>query len=260
MRTKLWTLLPLFLMGACQTAERPNQLSEAHKAFDTAQDADADDVLPRSMELAEQQLGKAESLWSDSLDKKDDNKSEAASQLENDAIKMAVSSKAISENAKSIVSKLKIWDADMRIFANQQNQDNLELQTVLITPIESHSLVGGDLLEKIPVAYFGTDEATISDSFKKNIASLAKFLQRHPEAKVTLHGFADERGTADYNEQLSQERANTVADHLAKAGIDRSRLTVTGEGSMEIEAGEKPASFQLARKVEASIQLDSVAH
>ena len=62
---------------------------------------------------------------------------------------------------------------------------------------------------------------------------MAEWLKANPNEKVNIVGYADRNtGTAEYNLQLSERRANAVADALVnKYGIDRSRLNVKYDGS-----------------------------
>lgn len=56
-------------------------------------------------------------------------------------------------------------------------------------------------------------------------------------AKVRLEGYADERGTREYNLALGERRARSVADYFALRGISRSRIEVVSYGE------EKPLAF-----------------
>ncbi len=58
-------------------------------------------------------------------------------------------------------------------------------------------------------------------------------MKANPEATVTVDGYADEdTGTAEYNQQLSERRAQAVKDVLTGTyGIDASRLSTKAYGS-----------------------------
>jgi outer membrane protein OmpA-like peptidoglycan-associated protein len=66
-----------------------------------------------------------------------------------------------------------------------------------------------------------------------NVYNMAEWLKANPNENVTIVGYADrDTGTSDYNMQLSERRANAVADDLVNNyGIDRSRLTIKYDGS-----------------------------
>ncbi|MDE5869303.1 MAG: OmpA family protein, partial [Muribaculaceae bacterium] len=80
---------------------------------------------------------------------------------------------------------------------------------------------------------FTINSAKIMPTEEVNIYNMAEWLKANPNEKVMVVGYADkDTGTAEYNLQLSEKRANAVADALVENyGIDRSRLTVKYDGS-----------------------------
>ena len=60
---------------------------------------------------------------------------------------------------------------------------------------------------------------------------MVEYLQKYPEAKVTVTGYADvDTGNANINSRLSKSRANNVSDALKAKGIDASRITIDFKG------------------------------
>ncbi|MBD5189402.1 MAG: OmpA family protein [Bacteroidales bacterium] len=80
---------------------------------------------------------------------------------------------------------------------------------------------------------FTINSAKIMPTEEVNIYNMAEWLKANPNEKVMVVGYADkDTGTAEYNLQLSEKRANAVADALVENyGIDRNRLTVKYDGS-----------------------------
>ncbi len=58
-------------------------------------------------------------------------------------------------------------------------------------------------------------------------------LKRYPEITFVVEGHTDSVGSAEYNEGLSQRRAQTVYDYLANAGIAENRMQAVGRGEAE---------------------------
>lgn len=80
---------------------------------------------------------------------------------------------------------------------------------------------------------FTINSDVIMPTEEVNVYNMAEWLKANPNENVNIVGYADRNtGTAEYNLQLSERRANAVADALVnKYGIDRSRLNVKYDGS-----------------------------
>ncbi|MGD8253413.1 MAG: OmpA family protein [Syntrophobacterales bacterium] len=59
---------------------------------------------------------------------------------------------------------------------------------------------------------------------------VASILMQNPEMKVEVQGHTDNKGSAQYNQWLSEKRAQRVTDYLVSKGIDPSRLEAKGYG------------------------------
>ena len=84
--------------------------------------------------------------------------------------------------------------------------------------------------------YFEFNSRVLSESYYDELLTLAQLLQDHPEATAKVTGFASSTGSSQYNLQLSEDRAISVAQHLMNAGIDAARLTVSGQGEVAADA------------------------
>lgn len=78
--------------------------------------------------------------------------------------------------------------------------------------------------------YFDTESAALSARAKEKLDAAAEVLARHPELKVEIAGHADSRGPEDYNQALSERRAEAVRRYLEAKGIDSARMTARGYG------------------------------
>ncbi len=102
------------------------------------------------------------------------------------------------------------------------------------------------------VVYFHTASSTIKTESYALLNSIAELLQQHPEISVVaIDGHADERGSDEYNDGLTQRRAASVVDYLAKKGIARDRLTPRGFGERRpIDPGHDESAWVKNRRVE----------
>ncbi len=78
--------------------------------------------------------------------------------------------------------------------------------------------------------HFALNEDSISRKTAAVIHQIALVLQKYPSMKVSLHGYADMRGTSKYNMALSRRRAEAVQRYLTAAGVSAKRITVVAHG------------------------------
>ena len=80
------------------------------------------------------------------------------------------------------------------------------------------------------VVYFDLDQDAIKPDFQAAMACHAKYLRDRPDARMTLEGNADERGSREYNMGLGERRGNAVSSALQANGGSASQITVVSYG------------------------------
>ncbi len=114
-----------------------------------------------------------------------------------------------------------------------------EHQYVLQFPLPSIS---------IPVlvrgVYYEFDKADLTDNSREALDRLVKVLKENPNITIELSAHCDYRGRAEYNERLSQRRAESVVKYLTEHGIEAERLTAKGYG----ESQPKTVSKKMTEK------------
>jgi len=88
------------------------------------------------------------------------------------------------------------------------------------------------------VVYFDFDQDTLKPEFQATIACHAKYLRDRPEARMTLEGNADERGTREYNLGLGERRGNAVLAALAAAPGQTSVVSYGEEKPVCLDTNE----------------------
>lgn len=78
--------------------------------------------------------------------------------------------------------------------------------------------------------FFDYDKYDIRSDAQSTIAQDASFLASHPDMKIVIGGYCDERGSNEYNLALGQNRAESVKKALVNAGIAASRIRVISYG------------------------------
>ena len=78
--------------------------------------------------------------------------------------------------------------------------------------------------------YYNFDSAKLLPESKHALDKIILLLQSNPTLKLEFGSHTDSRGTHEYNDKLSNERAKSVVDYLVNAGIDSTRLSWKGYG------------------------------
>ena len=97
---------------------------------------------------------------------------------------------------------------------------------------------------------FRTGETLVRDNDRARIAKLAELVAGLPNVRVRVSGFADSRGDDAINQTLSQERADTVAFELEKAGLPKERMVVEAMGERFASSEARPDDQAFERCVE----------
>lgn len=84
--------------------------------------------------------------------------------------------------------------------------------------------------------FFDTDRFNVDTADQAVLQTQAQWLARYPNARVTLEGHADERGTRDYNLALGERRANAAKNYLASLSVDSSRIQTVSYGKERPQA------------------------
>jgi outer membrane protein OmpA-like peptidoglycan-associated protein len=101
---------------------------------------------------------------------------------------------------------------------------------------------------------FATARSDINPSFAGTLSQLAQTLNGNTQQSITVRGYTDNVGNASYNQQLSQDRANSVANYLIRNGVSSSRLQAVGYGMNDpIASNATEQGRSQNRRVELSI-------
>ncbi|CAM2981884.1 outer membrane beta-barrel protein [Vibrio mytili] len=91
----------------------------------------------------------------------------------------------------------------------------------------------------------------------KNAEALSgpiEVMNTYPQAKVEITGYSDTTGSADYNQQLTEKRAQSVAEEFEAQGISADRMTVKGAGEENpVASNETRQGREMNRRVEVVV-------
>ncbi|WMW77790.1 OmpA family protein [Flavobacterium sp. 20NA77.7] len=96
--------------------------------------------------------------------------------------------------------------------------------------------VGDDLRSalNIDIIYFDLDKSNIREDATVELAKIAEVLHEYPTMKIAICSHTDSRQTHQYNQVLSDKRAQSTRDWLISKGIAPERLTAKGYGETEL--------------------------
>ena len=77
---------------------------------------------------------------------------------------------------------------------------------------------------------FAVNSSVIHSGLYPELDRVAQILASYPQTTITVAGHTDSTGSEDYNQALSQKRADSVKNALVQRGVDASRITAIGYG------------------------------
>ncbi|MEO7992477.1 MAG: OmpA family protein, partial [Chryseolinea sp.] len=105
--------------------------------------------------------------------------------------------------------------------------------------------------------YFDFDHYHIRPEATKVLDELAQHLIQHPGVQVEIFAFADDRGTSQYNLQLTQKRGQSVVDYLMKKGVDQTGLAIIAKGKQVQQQVNVELQRQYNRRIEFYLNGDA---
>jgi len=101
---------------------------------------------------------------------------------------------------------------------------------------------------------FDFDSATLKSGANKAVNELASFMQEYPKRTIQIEGFTDSIGSAEYNQNLSQRRAEALKNALMNNGVSGQRIRTIGYGKeYPVASNATEAGKQQNRRVEIII-------
>jgi outer membrane protein OmpA-like peptidoglycan-associated protein len=101
---------------------------------------------------------------------------------------------------------------------------------------------------------FASNSADLNGQFFSVLDSVAVVLKEYGKTVVEVAGHTDSTGADEYNRQLSQRRASTVANYLTSRGVKQERLLTVGAGeSHPVASNDTEQGKALNRRVELTI-------
>ena len=130
------------------------------------------------------------------------------------------------EQVAELNGLLENGERQIAMLETRNQQDARAMQNAVGEALEVHIL-------------FKTDETVVADETQERLSRLANLLVRMEGMSIRVGGYADARGEAEHNAQLSEQRAVNVRDTLIRAGIPAARISVDVYGEQYAAADEQ---------------------
>ncbi|WGS88228.1 OmpA family protein [Methylomonas sp. UP202] len=133
---------------------------------------------------------------------------------------------------------------------SERDQALLAQQDILINQLNAKKTARG-LVITLGDVLFRSNKARLQSGGLRNVDKLADFLKQYSGYKVLIEGYTDSKGSAEFNEELSDRRAYAVRTALVDGGVNSDRIMTRGYGEeYPVADNDTAANRQLNRRVE----------
>ncbi len=139
--------------------------------------------------------------------------------------------------------------ADLEALVNKTPEKVIVEKPVNNTVVNDKDLIKEMINAQYYSVYFDFNKATPIENSTAAIDVVLNYLRKNPSASLDILGYADQVGSSNYNEKLSNTRANNIKTILEKAGISSSRLNVVPNGADTSIQKDSEEARRLARRV-----------
>jgi len=248
-------------------AERVRQ--EAEAAARLAEQRRADAEADRAIALSEQQAARAEAervrLAAEQAEKERREAENLRQQAEVQSAQAATQQQAALADAER--ARLDAQQAEARRLEaenrlKQAEDEKRELRAELMRQLnqlwETRDTARG-LIVSISDVLFDTGKSELKPGAREKLAKISGIILAHPGLKVEIEGHTDSVGSEQYNQELSEKRAQAVRDYFVQQGIESASLTVRGLGeSNPVASNSTPAGRMQNRRVELVVSGEAI--
>lgn len=175
------------------------------------------------------------------------------------AVVGGVIGKATGSTARGAIIGATVGGTAGAIIGNQMDKQaeeldqELENATVETVPGEDGNTAGIRITFDNAIL-FDFDSYALRSQARQDLMDLARSLNQYTNTDALVVGHTDSTGSEDYNQTLSERRANSVATFLAQQGISPSRMQISGMGeSQPVASNATEAGRQQNRRVEIAL-------
>jgi outer membrane protein OmpA-like peptidoglycan-associated protein len=247
------------LAAACaSTPERLEQVEQARTEVQTlAQDPMSQNVASRELANARQSLGDADTALKEGRVEQAKHYAYIATQQAKTGQERISEAKYRAQIAQGesernrVLLEARTRQAQAQAQKAEAARQEAESARAELADMKAKQTERGMVLTLGGGVLFETSKATLKPGAANQMDRIAQFMQENPGTKVIVEGHTDNTGSEEYNEELSQRRAQAVADALAERGVDPSRVQAVGRGeAYPVASNNTSAGRQQNRRVD----------
>jgi outer membrane protein OmpA-like peptidoglycan-associated protein len=184
---------------------------------------------------------------------------DAARQAALDAQAQLATEKAAADTARAQADAARAQAEAARASAEQDAQAlRTRLRDQLNLILATRDTARG-LIVSLSDVLFDFNQATLKPDAKEKLAKVSGILLAYPTIHLSVEGYTDSIGSDDYNQKLSERRADAVRDYLTSNGITAANIQAQGFGKANpVAANDTAAGRQQNRRVEMVVSGDVI--
>jgi outer membrane protein OmpA-like peptidoglycan-associated protein len=214
---------------AVQTAEDARIITiRKIKAEDDAAERAAKEQAQRNAEIAQEQAQQAQAAQQRAQEAQQQAAQRAEAEAAQRAQAEAAAAAAQAQAQKAREEQQQAQQAAQQ--ASQQEQQMRErLRSQLSAVLQTRETARG-LIMNMSDVLFAFNKYELKPEAREKLAKISGILLAYPDLKVQVEGYTDNIGSDDYNQKLSEERADSVRDYLVKQNVPGDNITAEGFG------------------------------
>jgi outer membrane protein OmpA-like peptidoglycan-associated protein len=135
--------------------------------------------------------------------------------------------------------------------------DGCREKIIIAKSVNNHHAFQKDPAGDFEMILFDFDRFELKPQYHSVLDEIALMLTQNPDTNMEIKGHTDNVGTAEYNQRLSEKRAEMVKKYLVQKGVEKDRLFPMGFGyTINQASNETKTGRALNRRVEMSIMSD----
>jgi outer membrane protein OmpA-like peptidoglycan-associated protein len=258
------------LMAVKQKAEAEAQAAAAAREAQARADAEAEAKRRADAEAARQQAEQARAQAEQAQAEAEKAKQDALAAAQEAARQKEEAEKAKAEALvqqqalAAEAEKAKAAAAQSETLRRQAEQEKAELRARLLQQLNSILATRDSargLIANMSDVLFKSGSFELLPGARERLAKVSGIVLAYPSLHLAVEGHTDSIGTDEYNQNLSEQRAEAVRDYFVQQGIAAASIEARGFGKTEpIASNDTPEGRQQNRRVELVLSGDAIGN